>query len=321
MTARSAARPASSSTLRIVCIVPFLDEQRHLGQLLDSMDAQHRSPDELLLVDDGSSDQSPALAADFAKRHTRVRLLRRPRRAASRDRLANAPELVAFESALAQVSEAWDVVVKLDADLVLSPDLFATLERAFIQQPDLGVAGTFLSVLDPKTGKLQRERCPPSHVRGATKCYRRACYEQIAPLPAMLGWDTVDEIAARSHGWRTASIACPAGDTVHLRPTGGETGQLRAQFRWGMCAYGIGQHPAWVSVSALRRLLQRPRVLASTAFLAGWFTALVRQAPRASAELRAFGQREQIDVLRSLVRGPGAVQRAIRFGTEPTAGS
>jgi poly-beta-1,6-N-acetyl-D-glucosamine synthase len=322
MTAMSAPGTTTSTRrLRIACIVPFLDEQRHLGRFLDSIGAQQRPPDELLLVDDGSSDESPELAAEFAKRHEWVRLLRRPRRPPSTDRLADAPELVAFQSALSQVAGPWDVVVKLDADLVLSPDLFGTLERAFLEQSDLGIAGTYLSVLDPETGELQRERCPPQHVRGATKFYRRACFEQIAPLPTMLGWDTIDEIAARRRGWRTASIACPTGDTVHLRPTGAETGQLRAQFRWGRCAYGIGQHPVWVAVSALRRLRARPRVLATAAFLAGWATGLVRRVPRAPPELRAFGRREQIGLLRGLARGSEAIHRVIRFGTEPTSGS
>lgn len=320
MTVTSDMRPAPLSTLRILCIVPFLDERRHLAQFLESLATQNRFPDELLLVDDGSSDGSPQLADEFAQRHPGVRVMRRPRRSASHDRLADAPELVAFQWALAQVSGPWEVVVKMDADLVLSPDVFATLERAFQERRDLGVAGTYLSVLD-RTGEPRRERCPPHHVRGATKFYRRACYEQIGPLPAVLGWDTIDEIAARRRGWRTINLACPSGDTVHLRPTGGANGQLRAQFRWGKCAYGIGQHPIWVGMSALRRLRDRPPLLASAVFAAGWFAALVGRAPRAPAEVRAFGRREQMDELRALLRRPGAGQYASRFSTKPTAGS
>jgi biofilm PGA synthesis N-glycosyltransferase PgaC len=314
-------RPAPVSTLRILCIVPFLDERRHLAQFLESLATQNRFPDELLLVDDGSSDGSPQLADEFAQRHPRVQVMRRPRRAAARDRLADAPELVAFQWALEQVSRPWDVLVKLDADLVLSPDVFVTLERAFVEQPDLGIAGTYLSVLDRRTGAPRRERCPPHHVRGATKFYRRACYEQIGPLPALLGWDTIDEVAARRRGWRTISIASPTGDAVHLRPTGSANGQLRAQFRWGRCAYGIGQHPIWVGISALRRLRDRPPLLASAAFAAGWFAGLVGRAPRAPAEIRAFGRREQMDKLRALPRHPGALQHEIRSSTKQTGGS
>jgi biofilm PGA synthesis N-glycosyltransferase PgaC len=285
-------------TLSILCIVSFLDEARHLQIFLDSMAGQLRFPDLLVLVDDGSSDASPAIAAEFAATHQNVRLLRRPRRPTVRDRLADAAELRAFQWGLDEVPRSWDVVAKLDADLQLTPDLFHTLEGAFLGRPDLGIAGAYLSAIDPKTGALKRERCHPQHVRGATKFYRRCCYEQIAPIEPFLGWDTIDELAARACGWHTASLSCSRGDPIHLRPTGNVDGRLRAQYRWGMCAYGIGQHPLWILLSAGRRLSERPRGLGSLAFLAGWARAGLRRQTRAEADVRAFGRREQLAVMR-----------------------
>jgi glycosyltransferase involved in cell wall biosynthesis len=292
--------------VRIACVVSFLDEDRYLPSLLDSIAAQTRPPDELLLVDDGSRDRSQQVAARFASGRSGVRVLCRERRPRERDRLVNAPELRAFRWAVEHVSEPWDVVVKMDADLSLSPDLFATMEREFEIDDRLGIGGAYLSVVDPHTQQLRRERCRSYHARGGTKFYRRACWEQIGPLPEALGWDTIDEIAARRAGWRTASVACDAGDTIHLRPTGVYDGRVRAQFRWGSCAYGIGQHPVWVLASAVRRLGERPFVVAAGAFLGGWVAALLRRGPRASADLREFGRSEQLAELRSLVRGSAA---------------
>jgi len=287
-----------AARLSIACVVPILNEARHLRTFLDSMANQTRFPDMLLLVDDGSSDTSPALAADFAAAHPSVRLLRRASRPVGRDRLADAAELRAFQWALQQIPGSWDVAGKLDADLKLSPDLFQTLERAFLQTPELGIAGAYLSAVHPRDGTLRRERCDPWHVRGATKFYRRACYQQIAPIRPLLGWDTIDEVAARSRGWRTASLSCQAGDTLHLRPTGSVDGLPRAQYRWGMCAYGIGQHPLWVLLSAGRRLAERPRPLGSLAYLAGWAAAALRRHRRAERHLRAYVRREQMAILR-----------------------
>ncbi|MEA2335924.1 MAG: hypothetical protein QOG40_2414 [Solirubrobacteraceae bacterium] len=288
--------------LRIVCIVPFLDEERHLQRFLDSMAMQERGPDLLVLVDDGSVDGSAAIAADWAGSRPGVRVRQRAPRPRGRDRLARAGELRAFQCALAEIEGPWDIAVKMDADLELSRDLFCILERAFLSSPDLGIAGAYLSAIDPLTGDPVRERCAPHHVRGATKFYRRACLEQIAPLPAILGWDTIDEIAARRRGWRTASLDCPAGGTLHLRATGSSDGLLRAQYRWGVCAYGIGQHPLWVALSATRRLGDRPRLLGAGAFLAGWASAPLRRTPRAPADLRAYGRREQLATLRRRAR-------------------
>src|SRR5690242_19983601 len=106
--------------MRILCIVPFQNEELHLDSFLASLAAQQRAPDQTLLVDDGSSDRSPRIAAGFAGRRRGVGLLRRPWRAGTRDRLVGAPELAEFQWAIEQAADDWELVVKLDADLVLS---------------------------------------------------------------------------------------------------------------------------------------------------------------------------------------------------------
>jgi biofilm PGA synthesis N-glycosyltransferase PgaC len=286
----------------IVCIVSFLNEAQHLETFLESMSGQLRFPDLLLLVDDGSSDASPEIASKFAAQREDVRVLRRPRRPTERDRLAQAGELRAFHWGLEQLARPWDVVVKMDADLQLSSDLFQTMERAFLGRPTLGIAGSYLAVVDERSGLMRREPCVRSHVRGPTKFYRRQCFEQISPIPAFLGWDTIDEITARMCGWEAMSLACPQGDSIHLRPTGHADGRLRAQYRWGRCAYGIGQHPLWVLLSTVRRASDRPRGLGSLAFLTGWMTAALRRDQRAAAEVRVYGRGEQLAELRRRVR-------------------
>jgi glycosyltransferase involved in cell wall biosynthesis len=291
--------------LRIACIVSFLNEERHLGRFFASMAAQQRFPDQLVLVDDGSNDASPKLAAEFAATRDDVLSLTRPSRPSQRDRLAQAAELRSFLWATTQLDQPWEVLVKMDADLELSADLFATLERAFLEDPALGLAGTYLSLIDEQTGTPTRERCPAQHVRGANKFYRRSCFERISPIAPILGWDTIDEISARMHGWQTMSLSCPQGDTLHLRPTGRVDGRLRAQYRWGICAYGIGQHPAWVLCSAARRVRDRPRLLGSCAFLFGWVSSAMRRLPRATGDVRAYGRREQLAELRCRARAEG----------------
>ncbi len=299
--------------MRMLIVAPFRDEATFLPRFLRSLERQTRRPDRLVLVDDGSADDSAALARAFAERHAWATLLARPRRPAGRDRLARAAELAAFQWALARADDgAAELVGKLDADLELTPGTFAALEAAFAADPRLGISGALLSVRDAD-GTTRRERCPPGHVRGATKLYRRACLEAIAPVPAILGWDTIDEAAARLHGWRTASMAIPGGDPLHLRPTGAASGLLRAQRRWGTCAWAIGAHPAWVALSALRRAGERPRVLSGAAFAAGWALAPLRGVPRADAAVRRQVRREQRSRLRDAGLGlsrPPAGRRA-----------
>lgn len=286
---------------KLAVVVCFMDEAQHLPTLLFSLAAQTRPPAQLLLVDDGSHDDSAEIAAAFATDHRWARLLRRPLKPPTRDRLASAAELVAFQWAVERLSEPWDILVKLDGDLRLHPELFETIAARFRRDDRLGITGPFLSIAPPG-GLLRRESDRAEHVRGATKFYRRECYEQIRPLPAILGWDTIDELRARSNGWLTKSFALPGGDCVHLRPTGAYDGRLRAQRREGRCAWGYRAHPVWVMLAGIYRMRQPPLVLAGLSYLAGWFAAGVSRQPRGERALGTHARREKFASVRKRMR-------------------
>ena len=270
-----------------VC-VPFLNERAHLPQFLRSLAMQTRLPDRLLLVDDGSTDGSDEAAAEFAYAHDWARLLRRPPHEAERDRLATAKELEAFQWAVGQLDADWDVLGKLDADLRLTPRTLETLLGELENDERLGLAGSYLQ----ENGS--RIHIGEGHVHGATKFFRRRCWDEIAPVPAILGWDTIDEFTARMHGWRTQSFAMPDGDPEHLRPRGTHDGLLRGYRRWGECSYALGESPLHVALYALRQMgTERPRVAGGASYAAGYVGAALRRLPRADSDVRAALRQEQ----------------------------
>ena len=278
-----------------VC-VPFLNEREHLPAFLASLAAQTRLPDRLLLVDDGSTDGSDEPAAEFAATHSWARLLRRPPRTAERDRLATAKELEAFQWAIGQLDVEWDVVGKLDADLRLTPRTLETIVSELEQDDKLGLAGSFLQ----ESG--HRIQIGAGHVHGATKFFRRACWHDIAPVPPILGWDTIDESTARMRGWRTQSFAMPDGDPEHLRPRGTHDGLLRGYRRWGECSYALGESPLHVALYTLRQMAtERPRLAGGASYAAGYTGAALRRAPRAEADVRASVRREQKQRLKARI--------------------
>ena len=278
-----------------VC-VPFLNERAHLPAFLASLEGQTRKPDWLLLVDDGSADGSHEIAAEFAAAHDWAQLLRRPERVPERDRLATAKELEAFQWAVEQLDVEWDVIGKLDADLRLTPRTLETILGELEQDDALGLAGSYLQ----ENGA--RIKIGEGHVHGATKFFRRRCWEEIAPVPAILGWDTIDESTARLRGWRTQSFAMPDGDPEHLRPRGTHDGLLRGYHRWGECSYALGESPLHVALYAVRQMAtERPRVAGGASYAAGYASAAARRVPRADAEVRAAVRRQQKQRIKSRI--------------------
>ena len=283
--------------MRIAVVVPFLNEERFLPVSLDSILRQRRRPDRLFLVDDGSKDGSWAIAAAFADRHRFATALRRPPRPPCVDRLATADELKAFLWTVQQIDEPWDVVAKLDGDLRLNPETIAEIERRLEADPGLGLAGSYLTE-EGRTGAYTRLRIRAEHVHGATKFYRRACWEQITPLPMIIGWDTIDEVRAQMMGWRTQSFEMPDGDPVHLRSRASYDGVARGFRRSGAGAYVLGEHPLHVLLFSLRHATGSPGPLGALNYLSGWVGAALRRAPRAEPALRAHIRRDELRRIR-----------------------
>jgi glycosyltransferase involved in cell wall biosynthesis len=295
--------------MRLAIIVPFKDEERHLPSLLASLAGQTRPPDALVLVDDGSTDSSGRQADAFAREHDRVRVYHRPVPSrAGRDRLAAAPELRAFLWALERLDGDYDIVAKLDADLRLRPETLQQVLASFRADPRLGIAGPNMVDMG------DRDHAPPhrsghGHVDGAVTFYRRACLDAIAPLPPILGWDTIDEVRARMRGWGAGPLDLPSGPVEHLRPMGAHDGFARGFRRWGACAWAYGEHPVHVLLVAVQRARDRPAVIGSLNYVAGWALAALRRAPRAEPELRACVRRDELRRIARRVRSLASVVR------------
>ena len=111
----------------ISVVLPVRNAADNLPAALESLRAQTRPDWECLVVDDGSTDTSAALAARFAAADPRFRLLRRPARGL----------VPALNDGLA--AARGDFIARLDADDVCAPERFAEQATALERDPTLGV--------------------------------------------------------------------------------------------------------------------------------------------------------------------------------------
>ena len=128
---------------------PVYNTARFLPAALDSLLAQDHRHWEGLLWDDGSSDGSGEIAAEYARRDPRFRLLGNGR---------NNGVGVALSSALAQASGQYLCV--LDSDDLLEADALSSMLAFMRAQPQLGMAYSQYVEID-EDGKLLRpgQRC------------------------------------------------------------------------------------------------------------------------------------------------------------------
>ena len=287
-----------TKTGRYVVVTPVRDEARYVAETVASMACQTVTPTEWMVVDDGSTDGTAEILDRCANQIDWMRVIHRP----DRGRRASGGGVVeAFNAGLAALSSPhWDFIVKLDGDLSFEPDYFRRCFFKFREDPELGVGGGTVCRLEAGEPRVDSTGDPPFHVRGATKIYRRECWDVIAPLTQAPGWDTIDEVTANFHGWTTRTFKDIL--LIQHKPTGRADGMWKNAFKNGRANYITGYHPAFMLAKTMRRAFRsRPFFVESTALLAGFCSGYIKRVPQMSDEAVIRYLRQQ-QVRRMLLR-------------------
>jgi poly-beta-1,6-N-acetyl-D-glucosamine synthase len=274
----------------VVVITPVRDEARYIEQTMASMESQTLRPTQWIIVDDGSTDGTARLASEHAAKHAWVSIVTLPDRGY---RAAGSGVMHAFYAGYAAIRDAdWRYLVKLDGDLSFSPTYLEQCVSRFVLAPQLGIAGGTVCRSGAEV-VVDSPGDPPFHVRGATKIYRRECWDLIAPLLRAPGWDTVDEVRANMRGWATRTF--PDLVVLQHKPTGSADGCWRNALKNGFANYVAGYHPAFMLAKCVKRSLRRPLLVESTGlgvgFCAGYFAT---QGEVADAETVRFLRVQQL---------------------------
>ena len=261
-------------TPRYVVITPIRDEEAHIEKTIDSVVSQTISPVQWVIVDNGSTDRTGGLIDNAANLYPWITSIHRENRGY---RKAGGGVIEAFYAGYAALScEDWDFVVKLDGDLSFEPDYFEKCFEHFRIDPKLGLGGG--DVYNLIEGRLELEKQPRFHVRGATKTYKRNCWDAIGGLLAAPGWDTLDEVKANMLGWTTYSF--PDLRVTHHRLTGAADGTWRDAVKNGLADYICGYHPLFMTSKCIKRLARKPYLLGSLGHLYGFGKGYLKGVPQ-----------------------------------------
>jgi glycosyltransferase involved in cell wall biosynthesis len=255
--------------LRYALVTPARDEAPNLPRLAESLIAQTVTPDTWMIVDNGSTDGTAEVARVLAASHSWVRVLEIPGEAAPQ---RGAAAVRAFTAGITALEALPEIVVNVDADVTLEPDHFERLLAEFRSDPALGIAsGTCWELED---GSWRSQHVTRGHARGAVRAYRRDCLLDVLPLVESTAWDGIDELKAKTRGWKATNLALPIR---HHRPLGRREAGLALWTDAGEAAHFMGYRPSYLAVRAAYRALRDPVALA---MIYGYARSAVRRTPR-----------------------------------------
>lgn len=279
-------------------ITPARNEEQSIEGTILSVIGQSVLPVRWIIVSDGSTDRTDAIAGYYVGRHQFMELIRMPEH---RNRNF-AAKVACFSAGYERLRGTdYDIIGNLDADITFEPDYFEFLISKFEEDPKLGVAGTpFVE----NGVHYDYHYTNIEHVSGACQLFRKECFEDIGGyLPIRGGGiDFVAVTTARMKGWKTSTFT---GKTCfHHRKMGtGNATPLMTSFRQGKKDYFLGNHPFWEVFRTFYQMTRKPIVLGGALLMAGFTWAAVTGTQKPiSGELEHFIRAEQMTRLKNLVR-------------------
>ena len=299
---------------RYLLISPCRDEAQFMSRTLDSVIEQTVRPSLWVIVDDGSTDSTPEILAEYASKYDFIQILRREDRGT---RSVGPGVIEAFYSGYNSIEkDKFEFICKLDLDLELPPRYFEILLKRFADNPRLGTCSGKPYFIDNKSGRLVSEKCGDENSVGMIKLFRKECFEQIGGFVQQVMWDAIDGHRCRMLGWIACSWDDPELHFIHLRPMGSShRGLLTGRMRHGFGQYFMGTGLSYMTASALYRMTRPPYIIGGAAMWWGYVKSMLsREARLDDLEFRAFLQKYQWSCL---VRGKAkATQLLNEIGTQ-----
>jgi glycosyltransferase involved in cell wall biosynthesis len=293
-------------------VSPCRNEADYMRQTLDSVIAQSVLPAHWIVVDDGSTDDTAKILAEYSAKHPWISVVTR----SDRGHRAVGPGVIdAFYAGLDTVDiDRYDYLCKLDLDLHLPPDYFKIIIEQMEKDPCLGnFSGK--AYLREDDGTLVSERLGDENGVGQTKFYRTAAFKAIGGFVRQVSWDGIDGHMCRMKGWVACSDDRPELRFIHLRQMGSSQHSLWVgRLRWGFGKYFMGSAPYFVAAVAVYRMFEKPYVVGGWGIFWGYMKAMLSNAPRfgdvtfrrflRQFELRSliFGKRKTTDFYHQRVR-------------------
>ncbi|WP_413512031.1 glycosyltransferase family 2 protein [Myroides odoratus] len=260
--------------MKYIVIIPAYNEASYIEKTLSSLAQQTVLPEWVMVVNDNSTDQTAAIVESFTSLYPWLHLITKSSPAIH---LPGSKVIQAFNYGLSHLPTTitYDFLVKLDADLILPENYFASIAREFEQNSRLGMVGG-IALIEKDNLWVVENLTDKDHIRGAFKAYRKACFIQIGGLKPAMGWDTVDELLCRYYNWEI--LVRTNLQVKHLKPTGASYDKT-ARYKQGEAFYRLHYGLLITLIASLKLASRKGKPRLFVDYINGYFKAKSRKEP------------------------------------------
>jgi len=252
--------------MRYYIVIPSYNEEALIPLTLQSLISQTVLPSKIVVVNDNSTDKTAEIVLDFAKENSFITLVNKT---SETIHLPGSKVIQAFQKGFETLDENYDLIVKIDADLIFPANYFETVIKHFESDPSIGMAGGFCYI--EKNGDWILENLTDKdHIRGALKAYRKAAFQQIGGLKPAMGWDTVDELLCKFYNWKV--VTDESLHVKHLKPTGANYNKT-ARYKQGEAFYTLGYGFFITAIASAKLAMMKKKPLLFLDYIQGFWKA------------------------------------------------
>jgi glycosyltransferase involved in cell wall biosynthesis len=266
--------------LNYYIVIPAHNEEAFIALTLQSLADQTLLPAKVIVVDDNSTDRTSEIVQEFSNKFPFISLVKKTSEAIH---LPGSKVIQAFHKGFEALDKNYDIIVKLDADLILPENYFETIINIFKSDSEIGMAGGFAYI--EKNGEWILENLTDKdHIRGAFKAYRKECFLQIGNLKPAMGWDTVDELLCKFYGWKVVTDLDLK--VKHLKPTGANYNKT-ARYKQGEAFYTLGYGFFITAIASAKLAMLKKKPLLFLDYIKGFLKAKSAKKPLLVTEEQA----------------------------------
>ena len=126
--------------MKYYIVIPSYNEEALISLTLQSLISQTVLPSKIVVVNDNSTDKTAEIVLDFAKENPFITLVNKT---SETIHLPGSKVIQAFQKGFESLDENYDLIVKIDADLIFPANYFETIIKHFESDSTIGMAGGF----------------------------------------------------------------------------------------------------------------------------------------------------------------------------------